>query len=102
MAGAGHPRGRVWVERSMARSADDGARATVHRWGRWEGELISDRDRVNPVQEVTLDVALTSPSGLRRRASGFWDGGNVWRVRFSPDEVGEWRFETTCSDAADA
>jgi hypothetical protein len=86
----------------MARSADDGARATVHRWGRWEGELISDRDRVNPVQEVTLDVALTSPSGLRRRASGFWDGGNVWRVRFSPDEVGEWRFETTCSDAADA
>jgi hypothetical protein len=24
----------------------------------------------------------------------FWDGGRVWRVRFSPDEIGTWQWST--------
>lgn len=27
--------------------------------------------------------------------SGFWDGGRTWRVRFSPDEAGKWRYRTS-------
>jgi hypothetical protein len=75
--------------------------ASVHRWGRWEGALTSDRDRANPVQEVEVGVTLTAPSGARHLAAAFWDGGRVWRVRFSPDEEGEWRLETKSSDPDD-
>src|SRR5262249_4351631 len=34
------------------------------------------------------------------RVSGFWDGGRTWRVRFAPDQVGHWSYETTCSDVS--
>lgn len=76
--------------------------AEIHRWGRWEGTFTSAVARENPVQDVTLAVALTSPSGARHRASGFWDGDQLWRVRFSPDEVGVWQYETSASDTQDS
>ncbi|MGH2614568.1 MAG: DUF4038 domain-containing protein [Thermomicrobiales bacterium] len=76
-------------------------RPVVHRWGRWKGELTSERDRPNPVQDVEVSVELTAPSGARHRAVAFWDGGRVWRVRFCPDEVGKWRYGSVCSDATD-
>jgi hypothetical protein len=75
--------------------------STVHRWGRWEGAFESEREYDNPVQVVALRVDLTTPSGTRHTTAGFWDGGRVWRVRFCPDELGEWRFTTTCSDESD-
>ena len=73
----------------------------VHRWGRWEGTFVSEREQTNPVQEVVLSVELMSPSGERHRAVGFWDGGRTWRVRFCPDEVGVWRYATDGSDQDD-
>jgi hypothetical protein len=76
--------------------------AEVHRWGRWQGTFTSEVGRENPVQDVSLAVDLTSPSGVRHRASGFWDGDRTWRVRFSPDEVGLWQYETSASDERDA
>jgi hypothetical protein len=49
---------------------------------------------------VRLDVDFTSPSGKRYRVPGFYDGdgkggpdGNVWKVRFSADEMGPWKFQ---------
>ncbi len=35
-------------------------------------------------------VEFTSPSGACRKVRAFWEGATVWRVRFSPDEIGEW------------
>jgi hypothetical protein len=29
---------------------------------------------------------------------GFWDGAKTWRVRFTPNQVGQWTFRTICSD----
>ena len=74
----------------------------VHRWGRWEGVFESAADYDNPVQDVDLRATLTSPSGAKHQGRGFWDGGRVWRVRFSPDEVGEWRYHLASSESADA
>jgi hypothetical protein len=86
----------------MPRSSVATPRSLVHRWGRWEDDLTSQRERTNPVQEVEVRVELTAPSGARHRADGFWDGGRTWRVRFCPDEIGMWRFETSCSDPTDS
>ena len=75
---------------------------TVPQWDRFEAAFTADRDRENPVQDVSLTAEFVSPTGDRHRAAGFWDGGRTWRVRFCPDAVGEWHWSSTSSDPADA
>ena len=54
----------------------------------------------NPFLDFRLRVILTSPSGVKTTVPGFFAGdgqgngqGNVWRARFSADEVGQWRYQ---------
>jgi hypothetical protein len=47
-----------------------------------------------PYADVALDAVFTSPSGRVLVMPAFFDGDNTWRVRFSPDEPGKWRYET--------
>ena len=54
----------------------------------------------NALQDASLRVVFTSPLGETNEVDGFWDGGRTWRVRFSPDQPGRWKFRTTCSDTA--
>ena len=53
----------------------------------------------NPFLDYKLQVVLTSPSGRKYNTPGFFTGdghgggaGNVWRICFTPDEIGEWTF----------
>lgn len=75
--------------------------APVHRWGRWEGRFTSQFDYPEPLQTVDLTVELSAPSGTKHTARAFWDGDRTWRVRFCPDEVGSWDYQTDCSNPAD-
>src|SRR5262245_50490700 len=82
----------------------------------------------DPFRDVEIELVLTSPSGARRRVGGFYygsleppviqrsevdpvsreakgvrylsDRGDAWKVRFSPDELGMWRYEFVVEDAA--
>jgi len=74
----------------------------VAQWTRFEGVLTSTLDYPNPVQDVQVDVTFTSPSGKTQDAMAFWDGGRLWKVRFSPEELGKWTYRTRSSNAADA
>ncbi len=47
----------------------------------------------NPFQDARLSALLVAPSGHQIRAQGFWNDDDDWRVRFSPEEEGEWRYE---------
>src|SRR4030095_5020770 len=76
------------------------AARTVPKWERFEKVLESSASYANPVQEATLTAIFTSPSGDNYQVYGFWDGKNTWRVRFSPNQAGTWKFKTSCSDAA--
>jgi hypothetical protein len=49
----------------------------------------------NPYVEVDLRVKYRSPSGNIVEMTAFWDGGNSWKVRFSPWEQGTWFWEST-------
>ena len=71
-------------------------------WHPAEFVLHASVVRANAIQECELRATFTAPSGRQRRVYGFWDGGDTWRVRFAPDEVGTWTGLTICSDAADA
>jgi hypothetical protein len=59
----------------------------------------------NKFTDVSLHVEYTSPSGRKIAFAGFYDGdgeggqsGNVWKIRFMPDEVGTYRYTYSWSD----
>lgn len=71
--------------------------AQVERWGLHEIVLAASGvahpfDTVLEAVFVQGDRSLTVP--------GFHDGDDRWRVRFSPPEVGEWRWQTRSDQAA--
>ncbi len=53
----------------------------------------------NPFQGISFGGTLTAPSGSTHRVDGFWDGDDVWRIRFAPTETGTWGLESWCSHA---
>lgn len=71
----------------------------VPKWSRFEQSFESTVQYENPIQSATLTVVFMSPLGETNRVHGFWDGGNTWRVRFSPNMPGKWGWATICSDA---
>ncbi|MBC8869416.1 MAG: DUF5060 domain-containing protein [Planctomycetes bacterium] len=79
------------------------------KWSKIEfafaGPESRGRAEPNPFA-IRLDVTFTSPGGTRYQVPGFYDGdgrggldGNVWKVRFSADEVGVWTFRTRSNNA---
>ena len=82
---------------SMPLSAAD-SRAAVERWGVWEVSLRGP-DSGNPF----LDVRFGASFHYRNRvveADGFYDGAGIYKVRFMPDEMGEWTYTTSSNVAA--
>lgn len=73
----------------MSTSGDS---VSVERWDIFEVELNGPRHG-NPF--VDVQVGATFRYQHREVAvAGFYDGDGVYRVRFMPDTVGEWRYET--------
>lgn len=73
---------------------------TVQRWVMFELALTNSRTYANPFTQVTLEATFTSPSGRQVKGLGFYDGGTTWRLRFMPDEIGQWRYEARFSDGS--
>lgn len=74
----------------MMAFAVDGA--TVERWGLWEAKLTGPS---GPDLYTGVTCAATfSQGGKKLDVPGFWDGGNVFRLRFSPPTMGEWTYVT--------
>ncbi len=68
-------------------------------WMKYENSFISDKEYSDPVYDVKdFRITFNAPSGRTRVVRGFWDGGDVWKVRFCPDEPGKWNWKSSCSD----
>lgn len=72
------------------------------KWGPIEmvftGPESRGRGEPNPFS-VLFDVIFTGPNGNQYDIPGFYDGngrggldGNVWKVRFSADKTGQWKY----------
>lgn len=64
----------------------------VERWGMFELKLEGD-----PSGNPFIDVQLTAQFSQGERSvevEGFYDGNGVYRVRFMPDTLGEWHYQT--------
>ena len=68
-------------------------------WMKFEQDFTSSKDYGNALYDVKkFAVKFTSPTGRVKTVNGFWDGGRSWKVRFAPDELGTWAWESACSD----
>lgn len=59
------------------------------------------REHADPFNEVTLDAVFIDPKGRELRVPAFWDGTNLWKVRYASPATGAHRFRTECSDRED-
>jgi hypothetical protein len=82
-------------------TATQAQNTAVQRFMRFDTEFTSSADYRNTVQDVSLDVEFTSPSGRKVTIAGFWDARRTWRARFSPEETGHWTWRTRCSRTDD-
>ncbi|MCH9022110.1 MAG: DUF5060 domain-containing protein, partial [Planctomycetes bacterium] len=73
---------------------------SVGQWDRFEAAIENTRAYGNPYRDVTLEVTYTRPGGSTVNFWGFYDGGETWRIRFMPDQLGTWRYEARFSDGA--
>jgi hypothetical protein len=65
---------------------------TVERWGIYEIALQGPTNG-NPFVDVRLSAVFED--GARRvEVPGFYDGEGTYRIRFSPETEGKWRYET--------
>lgn len=74
----------------------------VHVWEAAELEFAAETSYDNCFLEVELQVEFCGPRGEKLRVPGFWDGANVWKVRFAPVTAGEWSWHSVCNHAGDA
>lgn len=78
----------------------------------YNGPNTSENASVNPFLQYRLNVTFTSPSGKTFVIPGYFaaDGnaaqtsansGNKWRVRFTPNETGNWSYNTSFRSGTD-
>jgi hypothetical protein len=108
LTGNGHYASQLFMRQDLFVSATRPAgleRANLY--GAWEMQVSNLRIYRNPFDftEIELQATFTAPSGRKINFFGFYDGdgkggqtGNVWKLRFMPDELGAWSYTYTWTD----
>lgn len=70
---------------------------TVTLWAPWvEWSVTNTTCKGNPF-DLVANVAFTHPPSAEKRTTGmFYDGGGIWKFRFTGTQMGEWEFSTQC------
>lgn len=77
------------------------AEEEVRQWQPAEFVFEAQDEYARPLEQVDLSIAFTGPAGESFRAVAFWDGGKIWKVRFTPTRPGKWSFRAA-ANVADA
>jgi len=100
--------GRVSVTASsldnaaVSAAADVSIAANATTWQAIEMALSSTVDYANPFEDVQVDATFTGPNGEQLVRPAFWDGADIWRVRFAPTVAGEWHVSIDSTDASNS
>ncbi|ESQ84012.1 hypothetical protein AEAC466_09715 [Asticcacaulis sp. AC466] len=70
----------------------------TERWGCHE-LTFTGPDTGNPFIDVDIAADFTNGRSVMR-VGGFYDGGGVYRIRFSPPDIGTWRWKTVSNAPA--
>ncbi len=82
-------------------NADETEVNSAETWVSNELVLVSDKEYDDPFNDVDVDLILTNGT-VTYTIPGFWDGNNIWRVRFICPTAGTWTYTTVCTDTTDA
>jgi hypothetical protein len=82
--------------------AAENAPATVGRWDSFELSIRNPKSYADPYRDVTLEVTYTRPDNRTVAFPGFHDGGETWKMRLMPDQIGSWRYDAKFSDGTPA
>ncbi len=74
---------------------------SAQTWVAVEVAFESEKTYANPFNDVDIELLLCG-NGRLYTVPGFWDGGNVWKVRFVCPSEGEWYFKTVCTDESNS
>ncbi|MBN1820324.1 MAG: DUF4038 domain-containing protein [Prolixibacteraceae bacterium] len=72
----------------------------IHPWEMQEIVLNAENVYNNPYSDVTCWVELEGPC-FSKRVYGFWDGGNIFKVRISATVPGTWKWKSGSNQIAD-
>ena len=74
--------------------------SVIKQWGVFEKVLTSTNHNSNSqkYKDVIVNATFTGPKGIQYKIPGFWDGGNTWRIRFSPTLPGHWTYTIDSTD----
>ena len=79
----------------------EGMSLSCSRYEIAEWTFRTEKSRADPFGQVTLDATINGPRGRTYKVPAFWAGGDLWRVRFAPPDVGRYTLRTVCSDHDD-
>ncbi|WP_114782783.1 DUF5060 domain-containing protein [Botryobacter ruber] len=103
-ASTGNPEQQAPYVTQQQQNTSEAITATgkVGQYRLFEAALINNKNYNNKFTDVELLVQYQAPSGRLVDFRGFYDGdgkgagnitsGNVWKMRFMPDEPGTWRY----------
>ena len=74
------------------------AQSDIEIWDLYETEISNSKNYNNPYMDVELKVEIISPDKKVLFHYGFYDGNNIWKIRFSPDKTGNWKYKAYFSD----
>ena len=70
----------------------------VEQWGIFEWSMQGTMEG-NPYTDISLTAHFSK--GYRKQdITGFYDGNGTYKIRFMPDDLGEWTFHTSSNDTA--
>ncbi len=72
----------------------------LEKWRAGEIAFSAENSYNDPFMDVDFSVTFISEQGTELVRPGFWDGENVWKVRFAPTELGKWTYKT-CASSVD-
>lgn len=81
------------IQSGAVPAATEQATATVPRWEIHEFTALGQARVANPFRDTALVGEFVSPAGKTNVLDGFYDGEATWRLRFAPDEVGQWSYQ---------
>ena len=70
-------------------------------WIANEITLESNMMYTDPFNDVDVDLLLFG-NGRLYKIPAFWDGDNIWKIRFACPSAGVWYFKTVCTDVSNA
>lgn len=74
--------------------------SNVPKWSVLEITLTASAAGGNPYKDgPSVTATFTGPGGITKTVKGFWNGGSVFKIRFTPTLEGTWTYTTSSTDA---